>query len=205
MIPTLLVGDFLIVDKFCYGYSRYSFPFHLPLFSGRIGFSDPQRGDVVVFNNPKDEGKDYIKRLIGLPGDRIEMVKGVLSINGQPVHLRQIEDFNYTDARGQTLSVSQYMEILPNGVEHRIIKILPFGQGEKDHFGPLVVPAGHYFFLGDNRDGSKDSRYEEVGCMPEENLVGQAKFTFFSTTANWYEPWEWPFGARFNRIFKTIH
>jgi signal peptidase I len=204
MIPTLVVGDFLVVDKFRYGYSRYSFPFHPKLFSGRVGFNQPQRGDVVVFNVPHDEGKDYIKRLIGLPGDKIQLIKGVLYINNHPTPLRRIEDFYYTDSSGKTIAVSQYMELLPNGIEHRIIKILPFGHAEKDNFGPIIVPSKHYFCMGDNRDGSKDCRYESLGLVPEERFVGKALFTFFSTTANWYEPLEWFFGPRWERIFKMI-
>jgi signal peptidase I len=226
MVPTLQVGDFLIVDKFRYGYSRYSLPFRIPVIDGRIGFSPLERGEVVVFNHPKDPeddwsglileklgimkktGKDYIKRLIGLPGDTIQMIEGHLYINGKPLPLRQIEDFMYTDYRsGKVLAVHQFIETLPNGVEHHILKILPFGSGEKDNFGPVIVPPEHYFFMGDNRDASKDSRYlEDVGFIHKDFIVGQAKFIFFSTTSSLFEPWDWPFGiqGRLGRIFQNI-
>jgi signal peptidase I len=203
MIPTLLVGDYLFVSKFSYGYSRYSLPFGLPLFSGRLFGGGPDRGDVAVFKLPSDGKTDYIKRIIGLPGDRIQMVNGVLHINGVAVKRRQIED--YVDEHGRAFT--QYMETLPNGVEHPIIEA-EGDEGGYDNTAVYTVPADNYFAMGDNRDNSRDSRVKDgVGFVPAENLVGRAEFLFFSTdgTAGWFEPWKW-FGAiRYGRFFNAIN
>jgi signal peptidase I len=208
MIPTLLVGDYLFVSKFSYGYSRYSLPFGLPLFSSRIFFTPPQRGDVVVFKLPRDPSVDYIKRVIGLPGDRIQVRDSLLYINDEPVKRERIEDYVYRDG-GVTLRQSQYIEILPNGRRHRIIQISD--NGPLDNTDVYVVPAGHYFMMGDNRDNSLDSRVAEdrggVGYVPAENLVGRAEFLFFSTdgSARIWEFWKWPFAIRYDRPFEGIH
>ena len=208
MIPTLLVGDYLFVSKFSYGYSRYSLPFGVPLFSGRIFFTPPQRGDVVVFKLPRDPSVDYIKRVIGLPGDRIQVRDSLLYINDEPVKRERIEDYVYRDG-GVTLRQSQYIETLPNGRRHRIIQISD--NGPLDNTDVYVVPAGHYFMMGDNRDNSLDSRVAEgrggVGYVPAENLVGRAEFLFFSTdgSARIWEFWKWPFAIRYDRPFEGIH
>lgn len=203
MIPTLLVGDYLFVSKFSYGYSRYSLPFSPPLFEGRILEGVPERGDVAVFKLPSDNSTDYIKRIIGLPGDRIQVIEGILQINGEAVKRRQIEDY----VSGSGFAIPQYIETLPNGVEHRILE-QQGDQGGLDNTDVYVVPAGHYFAMGDNRDNSKDSRVlNEVGYIPAENLVGRAEFLFFSTdgTAGWLEPWKW-FGAiRYDRLFNAVN
>jgi signal peptidase I len=217
MIPTLLVGDYLFVSKFTYGYSRYSLPFGLPLFSGRIylPFSRlAERGDVIVFKLPTDTSTDYIKRIVGLPGDHIQVRHGELYINEQLVLRKQ--DPNCIDKEAGPFIVQQgYRETLPRAsgggtVQHCIIKEFPNSRGED---GPLDntpvydVPADHYFAMGDNRDNSQDSRVlSAVGYIPSENLVGQAQFIFFSTdgSAHWWEIWKWPFAIRYSRLFRGV-
>ncbi|MBI1775480.1 MAG: signal peptidase I [Proteobacteria bacterium] len=204
MIPTLLIGDYLFVSKFSYGYSRYSLPFGLPLVPGRILFHEPQRGDVAVFKLPRDNSTDYIKRIIGLPGDRIQMIKGVLNINGEPVKRERIEDFVEGDGRA-AIRYTQYIETLPNGRRHRIIELSD--DAPLDNTQVYVVPAGHYFAMGDNRDNSLDSRVlNGVGYVPAVNLVGRAEFLFYSTSgeARFWEIWKWPLATRFSRMFHGI-
>lgn len=205
MIPTLLVGDYLFVSKFSYGYSRFSLPFGLPLFSGRIFFHPPERGDVVVFKLPTDNSTDYIKRVIGLPGDDIQMKSGILYINDKAVPRKRIEDYLYQEGDGAVIPMKQYIEILPNGRQHRIIKI--GDDGPLDNTQVYQVPPGDYFMMGDNRDNSQDSRVlSAVGYVPAENLIGKARFIFFSTdgSARWWELWKWPFAIRYSRLFKGI-
>jgi len=202
MIPSLLVGDYLFVSKYSYGYSRYSFPWSLDLFSGRIMDSAPKRGDVVVFRQPPHPEIDFIKRIIGLPGDHIQVKGGILYINDVAVIRDKIAD--YVDE--QANSYTQYIETLPNGVKHRIIE-MEGDQGSLDNTGVYIVPPDHYFAMGDNRDNSADSRVPEVvGYVPAENLVGKAQIIFFSTdgSAHWWEVWKWPFAMRFARFFDLI-
>jgi signal peptidase I len=212
MVPTLLVGDYLFVSKFSYGYSRYSLPFGLPLFSGRIflPFSGlPERGDVTVFKLPTDPSTDYIKRIVGLPGDHIQMRHGELYINDQLVPRRAIDDYVYEEG-GTTIVLHQYLESLPRGpgetvLEHPIIKV--GNNGPLDNTPVYEVPPGHYFAMGDNRDNSQDSRVlSAVGYVPAENLVGRAQFLFFSTTgaARWWEVWKWPFAIRYRRLLNGV-
>jgi signal peptidase I len=180
MKPTLLVGDYIFVSKYSYGYNRYSFPFSPPLalISGRVLASEPERGDVVVFRLPRDPSTDYVKRVIGLPGDRIQMINGVLHINGTPVKREQIEDFVETD-NGQEVHVKQWRETLPNGVSHQTLDLID--NGFYDNTKEYLVPAGHYFMMGDNRDNSSDSRIESaVGYVPAENLIGRVQNMFWS-------------------------
>jgi signal peptidase I len=205
MIPTLLIGDYLFVSKFSYGYSRYSMPLGLPLFSGRIFASPPQRGDVAVFKLPRDNETDYIKRVIGIPGDRIQMKEGRLYINDVMVKRDRIED--YIDSDGPFPQRRfQYIETLPNGVRHRIIEISD--NGPLDNTDVFTVPPDHYFMMGDNRDNSSDSRDPTggVGYVPAENFVGRAEFLFFSTdgSAHFWEVWKWPFAIRYGRPFEGI-
>jgi signal peptidase I len=202
MVPTLLVGDYLFVSKFSYGYSRFSLPFGLSLISGRIFLTPPKRGDVVVFKLPRDPSIDFIKRVIGLPGDKIQMKDGILYINDHPVKREKVK--NYEDG-GSTYT--EYIETLPNGVQHPILELgdnLPL-----DNTPVFDVPPGHYFMMGDNRDNSSDSRDpgSGVGNVPIENLVGRAQFIFFSTDgyAHWWEIWNWPFTVRYSRLFSSIH
>jgi signal peptidase I len=205
MVPTLLVGDYLFVAKFSYGYSRYSFPFGLPLFSGRVFFHEPQRGDVAVFKLPANPSVDYIKRIIGLPGDTVQMKHGQLYIDDQVVP-RESTDRCADPDDPRAAAYQQYLETLPNGVKHCIIKL-----GDErflDNTPQFKVPPDHYFMMGDNRDNSADSRdpTSGVGYVPAENLVGRAQFIFFSTNgfADWWEVWKWPFTVRYGRLFMSI-
>jgi len=204
MVSTNLVGDYLFVSKFSYGYSHFSLPFSPNLFKGRLFGHHPQRGDVVVFRLPRDTSIDYIKRCVGLPGDHVQMRQGVLHINDQPVKLERIEDFKMDDDQ----SVPQYLETLPNGVQHKIVKYDPFGAARMDNTPVYTVPEGHFFFMGDNRDRSEDSRYlSKVGYVPEENLIGRAEISFFSfdnDRVKFYEVWKWPTAIRYNRIGQLI-
>ncbi len=203
MRPTLLEGDYLFVTKWAYGYSRHSLPFSPDLFSGRIWSSTPERGDVVVFKFPPDPSIDYIKRVIGLPGDRIQMRDGVLHINGEPVEREMIgvvDDVDITEMRGP---VEVWRETLPNGVSYQTLDLTKNGIG--DNTREFTVPADHYFMMGDNRDNSTDSRFN-VGFVPHENLVGRANIIFFSISggASPLEIWKWPSELRLSRLLSWV-
>ncbi|MDZ7713273.1 MAG: signal peptidase I [Rhodovibrio sp.] len=200
MIPTLLVGDYLFVSKYAYGYSRFSLPLGLPLFDGRIMADMPERGDVAVFKLPADNSTDYIKRVIGLPGDRIQVVDGILHINGEAVEREKVRETRVGQA-----AVTVYRETLPNGESHLIRE-----RGDDNFFDDTPVyevPEGHYFMMGDNRDSSQDSRaLQRVGYIPFENLVGRAEVVFFShdgSAAIW-EVWNWPTAIRYGRLLDGI-
>lgn len=203
MEPTLLVGDYLFVSKLSYGYSRHSLPFGVPLFSGRILFSEPEVGDVAVFTYPRDNKTDYIKRIVGLPGDKIETRDGILWINDQPVQ-RELLSASEMEAIGYQQPMGLlYYETLPNGRRHLIREI---GDNHRlDNYGPVVVREGHFFAMGDNRDNSLDSR-ADVGQVPFENLVGRAEILFFShdSSSAWWKFWTWPSTIRFGRIGDAI-
>jgi signal peptidase I len=212
MQSTLLIGDYLFVSKLSYGYSRYSFPFGVNLFSGRVLGAEPKRGDVVVFKLPRDNSTDYIKRVIGLPGDEISVRRGILFINGREVPRRRVSDFVQIEQDGREARTPRYEETLPNGVKYNVLDAKQ--NGEFDDVGPYKVPAGHYFMMGDNRDNSTDSREQSprygVGYVPYENLVGRADIIFFSAAVDEPDafrltsPWTWPFDIRWWRIFNIV-
>ncbi len=205
MISTLLVGDYLFVSKFSYGYSRYSFPWGIIPFEGRIFAEPPKRGDVAVFKLPRDNKTDYIKRVIGLPGDEIQMRNGVLYINGKAVPKTRISDYVVTDYYGRERRIPRYRETLPNGVTYTVLDSEP--NGPFDNTGVYKVPPGHYFMMGDNRDNSTDSRAQYgVGYVPFENFVGRAEIIFFSADDRWslFAVWRWPETIRWSRFFRII-
>jgi len=205
MIPTLLVGDYLFVSKYSYGYSRYSLPFGLPLIPGRVMFTEPVRGDVAVFKLPTDNKTDYIKRIIGLPGDRIQVRRGILHINGAPVLRKRISDFVETNQYGNVVRVARFEETLPGGRKHEILELTD--NGPLDNTDLYIVPKEHYFAMGDNRDNYQDSRVRSVvDFIPKANLVGRAEVLFYSTNgaARWYQFWKWPVAMRFKRFFQGV-
>lgn len=206
MVPNLLVGDYLFVSKYSYGYSKHSFPFSAGGFEGRVANEHlPQRGDVAVFKLPTNTSIDYIKRVIGLPGDKLQMIGGQLYINKKIVPRELLGLKEYTNDFGSTSEVVEYMETLPNDMMHIMYERDDYQS--LDNTEEFTVPKGHYFMMGDNRDNSQDSRVmSQVGFVPLENFVGQAKFIFFSTngSARIYEIWKWPFTIRYDRLFDKI-
>lgn len=199
MKDTLLVGDYLFVSKFSYGYSKYSLPFAPDLFDGRIWSSEPERGDIAVFKFPPNPNIDYIKRVIGLPGDKIQMKEGALFINGEPVKRERGPLFT-DDETGQI--VQSYIETLPNGVTYSTLDV---NDSSTDNTRVFEVPEGHYFMMGDNRDNSSDSRLS-VGFVPLENFVGKASVIFFSIRNDKHPlaVWEWPSNLRVDRLFTGL-
>ena len=206
MEPNLLVGDRLFVTKYSYGYSKHSFPFSPNIFSGRLLFSSPKVGDVVVFKTPVDNRTDYIKRLIGLPGDEIQFIDGDLYINNNQIFKTSIKSSNNVFCGNEKINVNFFTEKLPNGKIYKSVYRLDYSFQNSDKF---IVPDKHYFFLGDNRDCSKDSRFlSEVGYVHQDNLVGKAQFLFFSSDyriGSIFKFWEWNKIIRFNRFFKKIN
>lgn len=212
MKSTLLIGDFLFVSKFSYGYSRHSFPWSLGPFEGRVFASQPERGDVIVFKHPRT-GQDYVKRLIGLPGDRIQMVDGVLHLNGAAVGMERSGDFveevtpgsslqcieRYPEAGKVMCRKERYIETLPNGRRHIVLNADANLSPLTDNTREFIVPDGHFFFMGDNRDNSNDSR-QGVGMVPFENLVGRADLIALSFGGAFWEVWNW----RADRFFESI-
>jgi signal peptidase I len=205
MEPNLLVGDRLFVTKYSYGYSKHSFPFSPPIFKGRILFEKPQRGDVVVFKTPADNRTDYIKRLIGLPGDEIRFIDSNLYLNNSEIIKSKISSSDVIFCGKKKLDVFTFEELLPNNKKYTSVYLKNFSFQNSDSF---IVPKDHYFFLGDNRDCSKDSRFlTSVGYVHKNNLVGKARFIFFSSDKNIgsiFAFWKWNKSIRFDRFFKKI-
>ena len=202
MIPTLLVGDYLFVSKYSYGYSRYSFPFGMAPINGRVFEDTPQRGDVAVFRLPSNPSVDYIKRVIGLPGDVVQVKQGILHLNNTPVNRRLIGTVQPSSL--QSTADTVYRETLPDGREHMIQEVNDIQLF--DNTQAFTIPEGHYFMMGDNRDNSRDSRSSSVGVVPIENFIGKAQFIFFSVdqSARIWEIWKWPTSVRFSRIGSSI-
>ncbi|MBH0113772.1 signal peptidase I [Novosphingobium sp. YJ-S2-02] len=234
MLPRLLIGDYLFASKWSYGYTKYSLPFSAPLIPGRIFAHQPERGDVVIFKAPPGNDLDYIKRVIGLPGDEIQMRDGQVFLNGKAVPKVRVDDLilpvtqNMLDAARTEMRhpcvdptfamvrpdgtpacrYPQFRETLPNGVSYNVLDL---GTFDKDNTPVTIVPEGHMFLMGDNRDNSQDSRFPAVegggiGIVPQENLVGKAAVMMFSTdgSASWIKPWTWFTAARWNRIGGTF-
>ncbi|MER8535832.1 signal peptidase I [Mesorhizobium sp. M1005] len=204
MRPTLLEGDYLFVTKWSYGFSRYSLPFGPNIFSGRIWGSEPKRGDVVVFKFPPDPSVDYIKRVVGLPGDKIQVKDGQLFINDVGVPRVKVGQIDNRDITEEIRPVDVYRETLPNGVSYDTLDLTQASIG--DNTKEFKVPPGHYFMMGDNRDNSSDSRFT-VGFVPDENLVGRANLIFFSIggSASPLEIWKWPSLMRASRLFHFVN
>ncbi len=205
MYPTLEVGDYLFVSKYTYGYSRHSFPASIIPFKGRIWESLPERGDIVVFKFPGDNKTDFIKRVIGLPGDTVQVRRGRLYLNNEVVERRKIGDYKIDEFVIRPELYTEYEETLPEGVKHHILEVSDH-EPQVDNTTKVTVPEGHVFVMGDNRDRSDDSRVS-VGFVPIENLVGKARILFFSHNDKgcWYKPWTWPQAIRWSKIFNTLH
>ena len=203
MKPNLLVGDFIFVSKYSYGFSKHSLPFSIPIISGKLFSNTPERGDVVVFKTPENNRTDYIKRVIGLPGDKIEIKNGIIFINGSEILRKKLNDFIDTDNKTSNKRVRMYNEYFFNK-EINILDITD--NGIADNTQLINVPENHFFVMGDNRDNSQDSRFiSTVGFIPYENLVGKAQFIFFSLeNARFLQIWKWPNSIRYERIFQKI-
>ena len=204
MKPNLLVGDFIFVSKYSYGFSKHSLPFSLPLIPGKIFSKDPKRGDVVVFKTPENNRTDYIKRVIGLPGDKIEIKNGIIFINDSEIFRKKLNDFVDTDKNTLNKRVRQYKEYFFDK-EINVLDITD--NGIADNTRLFRVPDNHFFVMGDNRDNSQDSRFiNTVGFIPYKNLVGKAQLIFFSLeNSRFLEIWKWPNSIRYKRIFKKIN
>ena len=204
MKPNLLVGDFIFVSKFSYGFSKHSLPFSIPIIPGKIFSKNPKRGDVVVFKTPENNRTDYIKRVIGLPGDKIKILNGQIIINNSKILRQRLDDFIDTDLNASNKRIRKYKEFFFDQ-EIEILDIMD--NGIVDNTPEIIVPENYFFVMGDNRDNSQDSRFTgTVGFIPMKNLVGKAQYIFFSLeNSRFLEIWKWPTSIRYNRIFKKIH
>lgn len=207
MVPTIQVGDRMVVSKWAYGFGRYSSMFlDLPI-EERVLTRPVERGEIAVFRLPSDVSQEYIKRILAVPGDEIMFRGGIAYINGERVQRQRISDFSWTSPSGRSQRVARFEETLPNGKRYMV---LDWGVGSRsDDFGPVVVPEGHYFAVGDNRDNSLDSRFPSpfgVGFVPAENLVGRAEVITWSWSgaAAWNKPWTWHQAFRGNRALVSL-
>ncbi len=210
MKPNLLVGDFIFVSKYSYGYSRHSFPFSLgdpngKILPGKYFSKNPKRGDIVVFKTPENNRTDYIKRVIGLPGDKIKIINGEIHINGFNILRKKIKPF--IDKQNNQIIINngrrrQYLEYF----FQKEIKVLDiYDNSIADNTNEFTVPKNKFFVMGDNRDNSQDSRFKTVGFIPFENIIGKAEFIFFSLeNSRFIQFWKWPTSIRYNRIFNKI-
>ena len=210
MLNNLMVGDYILVSKVSYGYSKHSLPFSVPLIEGRLFASDVERGDVVVFRLPRDFSTYYIKRIIGLPGDKLQTIEGKLYLNDEKLETHRLEDYVRVNELGSEERFKRYSEVLPSGRSHKILDIGTFEGSIADNSNVYTVPEGHYFALGDNRDNSLDSRWPShvgVGFIPKENVVGQAKWITlsFDNNAKFWEIWKWFPEERRQRFFSEIN
>ena len=203
MKPNLLVGDFIFVSKWSYGYSKHSLPFSIPLIPGKIFSSMPKRGDIVVFKTPADNRTDYIKRVIGLPGDRIKIIDGQIIINQKKIERKKINDFIDNDKNISIKRIRKYKEYFYD-LEIEVLDLTD--KGIVDNTKLYIVPEGHFFVMGDHRDNSQDSRFSSiVGFIPINNLIGKAQFIFFSLeNSRFLEFWKWPKSIRTDRLLKKI-
>ena len=205
MEPSLLVGDRIFVTKYSYGYSKHSFPFSPPIFKGRISSKEPKRGDIVVFKTPADNRTDYIKRLIGLPGDSVQFIESNLYLNQNEILKSRISKNDKIYCGDRIIDVFTFEELLPNGKKYKTVYLKNYTFQNSD---PFIIPKDHYFFLGDNRDCSKDSRFlTSVGYVHKDNLVGKAQLIFFSSDrsiGSIFSFWKWNKSLRFERFFKRI-
>ena len=205
MEPTLLVGDRIFVSKYTYGYSKHSFPFSPPILNKRIFYSEPKYGDLIVFKTPSDNRTDFIKRLIGLSGDEIQIKDGDLYINKEKIDKEKFTDNFEIKCGGEDTDVISYNEVLPNKIKHTVVYNTIGSMVNSDTY---IVPKDHYFFLGDNRDCSRDSRFlSSVGYVHKDNLVGKAQLIFFSndtSKGSVFKIWNWKNSFRFKRLFKKL-
>ncbi|MGE0045462.1 MAG: signal peptidase I [Hyphomonadaceae bacterium] len=205
MQPTLEIGDYIVVTKWSYGYSRFSFaPLDRLLPAGRLFRTPPERGDIIVFR-PQGETRDFVKRLIGMPGDRVQMIDGVLHINGTPVRREPLGLIDFEQPDGTIEQIPGFRETLPNGVSYTTFDRYP--DWELDNTRVFVVPAGHYFMMGDDRDNSQDSRTVFVGMVPDDNLIGPAQFVFasFDGSTSIFRPWTLITGFRGDRFLRSVN
>jgi len=205
MEPNLLIGDRLFASKYSYGYSRHSFPFSPKIYNGRILEKKPNQGDIIIFKTPADNKTDYIKRLIGVPGDVIQIISKDLYINNIKIHKKKLSINQKINCGNESIEVDFFEETLPNGIKHIVVYRR---EGTMINSDKYIVPKDHYFFMGDNRDCSKDSRFlSSVGYVNFNNLVGKAQLIFFSNNkkeGSFFKFWKWNKSIRMNRLFKEI-
>ena len=206
MYPTLVVGDYLFVSKYSYGFSRHSFPLSAPVLPKRIFYSSPKRGDVIVFKTPTDNKTDYIKRLIGLPGDTIKMVENEIFLNGKKIERKKLNNEIYSDTFNRQSKVTRYKETLPGGKNYEVFEMNnDVTIYDTNNFQELVVPDNQFYVIGDNRDNSQDSRF--IGGIPKDNLVGQGALVFLSFDSKkgrWWKVWTWFSALRKDRFFTSL-